>query len=190
MTAGKDLPVTPFLSVFTRHMASRPRQFEECLRSLTAQTDQDFEQIVIVDHVGRGVAWANRQFVAYQQAVRGDYVLTLDDDDVLVRPEAVALLRAAAAESQADIIIFKGDHGPLGILPDRLVWQKRPLHGHISGQDFIVRREVWQRHADCYPAIYAADYAFISELWRCGYKAHWLDVVLTKQQCIGRGKPE
>jgi len=182
--------MTPFLSIITRHMASRPRMFEECLRSLTAQTDQDFEHIVLVDHIGRGVPWANLQFARYRDAVGGDYVLILDDDDALATPLAVATLRAAVAGTQADIVIFRGDHCQLGILPDDAHWKQPPACGHISAQDLIVRREVWRRHVDAFGNEYAGDFSFIAALWRCGYQVHWLDAVLTRQQRISRGAAE
>ena len=182
--------MTPFLSIVTRHMVNRPRMFQVCLASLTAQTVQDFEQIVLVDHVGRGVGWANQQLAQYQQAVNGDYVLMLDDDDALTVPTALEQLRAASAESHADVIIFRGLHGSNGLLPDGNYWGRAPTLGHISGQDLIVRRAVWQKHIGAMPATYAADYNFIAAVWAGGYRVHWLDAVLVQQQRVSHGLPE
>lgn len=173
----------PFLSIVTRHMASRPRMFARCLESLKVQTCQDFEHVVLADEVGRGMAWANRQFFEHRALPQGEYVLILDDDDELATPEAVAILKAAAEASQADIIVFYGEHGErLGRLPTANVWGKAPLYSQISGQDFITRREVWYRHIAAYGAERAGDFAFLSEVWRCGYCVHWLGDVLVRAE--------
>jgi glycosyltransferase involved in cell wall biosynthesis len=182
--------MSPFLSIVTRHMPSRPGLFAECCRSLRDQADQDFEHVVLVDHVGRGVQWANGQFARHRYAVNGDYVLILDDDDALTTPHAVEALRAGVADSQADLIVFRADHANLGILPDAAVWSEKPLYGHIGSCDFITRREVWQRHVDAFAKPVGGDYSFLSELWRCGYHVHWLDCLLARVQRISRGAPE
>ena len=42
----------PFLTIVTRHLAGREELLENNQASLAAQTDQDFEQILIVDEIG------------------------------------------------------------------------------------------------------------------------------------------
>lgn len=49
-----------FLTVITRTY-KRPGLLARNQASLAAQTDPDFEQILLVDDAGRGVAWANAQ---------------------------------------------------------------------------------------------------------------------------------
>ena len=181
----------PFLTIFTRHMVCRPGLYAGCLESLAAQTCRDFEHVVAVDDVGRGFAFANAQFEAHREQVTGDYVLQLDDDDVLFTPDAVGALKALAEMSCPDVIVFKGDHLELGILPDTAVWGKRPICGHIGGEDFIVKRELWLR---CLPALrsarYAADYDFMAAIWREKPSVHWFDRVLVRCQRISRGRAE
>lgn len=172
--------MAPFLSIVTRHMVSRPAWYAEHCASLDNQTCQDYEHVVITDEVGRGLQWANGQLYEHRDAPQGEYVLILDDDDQLADPGAVATLKAAV--SGADVLVFKGEHGPrLGTLPTSLVWGKEPVFGHISAQDFIVRREVWRRHIAAFARPIAGDYSFLTALWEHGgYSVQWLDRVLVK----------
>ena len=185
-----------FLSIVTRHMLSRPALYERHLQSLLAQTDRNFEQVLIVDETGNGLRWANEQFAVHAGRVTGDYVLLLDDDDVLAEPDAVAALRAAVRvttlqETAPDIVMFRCDCGPgVGILPDGVAWQKRPVLGHVGGSCFIVRNEVWQRHIGMFAQPSGGDYHFLEALWRDEYAKTWLDRVLVRVQQTGQGRPE
>jgi glycosyltransferase involved in cell wall biosynthesis len=184
----------PFLTVFTRHMASRPTLYAACLASLDAQECRDFEHVVALDDSprgGRGFAWANAQFEAHRAEVHGDYVLQLDDDDTLAGPGTIGALREAAADGCPDAIVFRADHLGLGVLPDAVSWRRRPVVGHIGGGDLIVRRELWLR---CLPALrsgrYAADHDFLAAVWRAGPRLCWLDEVLVRAQRVSRGSGE
>jgi len=99
----------PFLTIITRHKAERAELFEVCKASIEAQTDRDWQHLVIEDEVGRGVPWANKQFEAHAGEVEGDYVFILDDDDKLVEPRFVALMRNVAWSEPA-LIVVKMDH--------------------------------------------------------------------------------
>jgi hypothetical protein len=183
--------MTPFLTLVTRHMLSRPTLYAEHCASLEAQTDQDYQHLVIEDATGSGWKWAQAQFEAHKAEVLGDYVLQLDDDDVLARPDAIAQLRAVVQDSQADIIVYRVDHLELGVLPSALVWGRRPICGHIGGEDFAVRREIWLRHIYAHnTGRYESDYDFMAELWRHGYDVHWLDVLIARCLRISRGRGE
>ena len=166
----------PFLSVITR-CYKRPKMFRQNVLSLAAQTDQDFEQIFIVDKIGYGIGGANRALATVEPT--GDYVLVLDDDDIISEPRAIECLKEATTENP-DIVIFKGDFHNLGVLPDEVVWGKRPLLGHIGSCSFVVSNDVWKKHVaawgssgdDC------GDYEFLKELWQGKPQVVWLDKLL------------
>jgi hypothetical protein len=183
-----------FLTVVTRHFVKRPNLLAACQQSLDAQRVRDFEHVLLTDDVGRGVAWANAQFAAHADQVRGEYVLMLDDDDALADPDAVAILRDAA-EARPDLVFFRADHGELGILPDGAVWKKRPVRGHVGGIDFITRSDVWKAHISAFSKAHSlaspcGDYYFLESVWETKPSIVWVDRVLTRVQRISQGAPE
>lgn len=180
-----------FLTIFTRHMASRPGYYARHCASLEWQTCRDFEHLVIEDDTGRGIAWAQQQIPAHAGEVQGDYVQVLNDDDVLAGPRVVALIRAAALHTGADIIVHKTDSLEIGIIPDTVSWLHGPVCGHMSDADVTVRRDVWRRHVDAYQSgRYTADFDFLCQLWRGGYRVHWLDMIAVKCLRVSRGRAE
>lgn len=177
-----------FLSIVTRCHPNRPSMLEKNRASLANQTDQDFEHVLIKDEKGRGVEWANG---ILQTAVpRGDYVLVLDDDDLLTDNRAIEKLRAATI-TNPDIVVFKVHHGRLGVLPSALVWQKkRPVGGHIGSCDFITRRDIWRQHIPAFARPSGGDYYFLRSMWHEDINVVWLDERLAAIQRISRGKGE
>ena len=164
-----------FLSIVTR-CYKRPEGLARNTASLARQTDRDFEQIFIIDEVGVGIPAANRSLANAEPV--GDYVLVLDDDDIISEPKAIEYLKEATADNP-EIVIFKGDLEVLGILPSVAVWGKRPLKGQIAGCNFITRRDVWEKHVASYGADEAGDYEYIKALWWDKPAVVWLDRLLT-----------
>mgnify|MGYP003308985873 CR=1 FL=1 len=114
---------TPLISVVSPFYGST-KLLKRCLDSLAAQTDGDFEVVVVDDcspTSGRETVEAYdsrfryvRQDVnkgPYQARVRGieealgDYVVHVDFDDY-VKPELVAELRKAIEANRADIVVY------------------------------------------------------------------------------------
>lgn len=116
-----------FLTVVTRTQGRRPHLLGEVLAGLAAQTDRDFEVVVVrhrttsaeADRVDALVAtqpeWMDIRVLDVDQpgrsvplnagfeAARGSYVAIHDDDD-LARPEWVATFRALAAEHAGQVL--------------------------------------------------------------------------------------
>lgn len=159
--------------------------------ALRAQSDADYEQIFLVDTVGFGIG-ASYQRLAHHQP-RGDWVWVLDDDDECTYPGLVADVRRIAAEQpEVCVIMARMDHGgSLGVLPDALVWGKSPVLGHLGVSSYIVRRDVWMRHAHAFGSgHYASDYDFIAHVWRDSPAVYWHDVIASRCNRISRGAPE
>ena len=176
----------PFLSVVTR-CYKRPNMLHRNVQSLKEQIDQDYEQIFIEDKFGRGVGWANRALSTAKPD--GDYVMVLDDDDMLVNRWAITILKGAV-HNKPDLVMFKADHNGLGILPDDLVWKRKPLRGHIGSIDFITRRDVWERYIHRFGVDECGDYAFLHAIWFDQPQVEWCDELLASVQRISRGAPE
>ena len=176
----------PFLTVVTR-CYRRPLLLRANKQSLAMQTDQDYEQLFVVDEVGLGVGHANRALATVSPA--GDYVLVLDDDDMLTDIGAIEALKEATVDAP-DLVIFKCDHAGLGILPDPVIWGRRPLRGHIGSCSFISRRDVWKNHIHRFGVDECGDYAYLYSVWTSMPRVVWLDRQLTAVQRISKGQPE
>ncbi|MEI2766509.1 MAG: glycosyltransferase [Dermatophilaceae bacterium] len=109
----------PLVSVFTP--SHQPRFLDECHESLRGQTDPDWEWVVLLngnarwrppepdsrvrvieDDDVRGVGAAKRQACA---RARGDILVELDHDDLLV-PDAIATVREAFAQSPSAALVY------------------------------------------------------------------------------------
>ena len=178
-----------FLTVVTR-CYKRPEMLAINRQSLADQTSQDFEQIFIVDAVGYGVSWANKQFYRHRDEPTGDYILMLDDDDMLTNNDAIKLLKAATAD-KPDLVMCKFDCGPWGILPTSSVWlNKWPKLTKVCTPCFITRRDIWYDNIEYFGKPHAGDYNFLAEIWSGLGSIEWLDIVIGKVQRVSQGAPE
>lgn len=176
----------PFLSIVTR-CYQRPTMLEANRESVCAQTDPDFEHILIIDREGAGLHAANQALASAMPA--GEYVLILDDDDVLSDPEAIEVLKQAAADEPA-LVIFRADHDILGVLPKSAVWGRRPVRGGIGSCDFITRRDWWENYIGAFGVPKCGDFVFLNTMWQADPSVVWLDRQLAAVQRISHGRPE
>ena len=181
-----------FLEVITRTY-KRPNMLVINKISLAAQTHPDWHQSILVDEIGEGIGAAQARLADYADKLSGRYIWILDDDDFCIRPTFVAELLRVATIHDPDVIVVKMDHGPRGILPDDRHWGHCPLPlGQIGCSGYVVRREIWQAHAAAWrSARYASDHDFISSVFtREHLTVYWHDVIASRVQQIGLGKPE
>ena len=172
----------PLLEVVTR-CYKRPKMLLRNILSLQRQSVSDWEQTFLVDDVGLGIG-ASYKRLAHHAPV-GDWLWILDDDDECIYDDLVFMVSSIALEQpQTQVIMVRMDHGAeLGILPDAHVWGNGPVHGHIGCSAYIVRRDVWQRHAHAFSGgHYASDFDFINEIWLEHPHVFWLDVVASATQ--------
>lgn len=179
----------PFLEILTRTY-QRPNLLAANKASLQRQTNQGWwRQTFLDDKEGRGVGWSYSNMAAYASNLEGLYVWILDDDDVCICDTLINDLEEIVASHNPDVIMLKMDHGPRGILPGKS-WQQRPVLGDIGCSAFVVRREVWQAHAQYFTPDYNGDFAFISSIFDEDYEIYWHDCVASKVQRISDGQPE
>ena len=170
------------LEVLTR-CNRRPQMLMANIRSLMAQSDPDWEQTFIVDVAGRGIGASYEALAA--QPVHGDYIWILDDDDECIwRPLVADVRRIAVQHPNVQVIMVRMDHGAeLGILPDAQVWGEQPMLGHLGVSSYIVRADVWKRHAQAFSSgRYASDFDFIADVWQEKPTVFWHDVVASRTQ--------
>lgn len=177
-----------FLTIYTRHLASRPKLFAHQKESLAKQTCQDFEHVVNVDAAGRGFAYAQRLLHDFEPA--GDYVWVFDDDDELICPNFIQCLKNIAEIKHPDVIMVRMDYAGQ-LLPDALCWRGTPHEGHITQENYIVSRQVWMDHRHAYSERYQADYDFIADVWKSAPAVEWHDCIAIRDQAgRGLGRPD
>lgn len=179
-----------FLEVLTR-CYRRPGLLAVNQAGLAAQTSDDWAQTLLIDDVGRGIGWSTENMAAYAPQLVGDYVWILDDDDVCIRDTFVAELAGVVHAHHPDLIFVRMDHGPRGVLPDDAHWGREPARAVIGVSAFVVARSLWQSCAWALcPGYYESDYEFAAVLFRHATRVYWHDVIASRVQQIGLGRPE
>lgn len=181
-----------FLEVLTR-CYRRPRMLRRNQASLDAQTDPDWMQTLLVDDSGDGIAAAQERIGNYAPSLVGDYIWILDDDDECADRELVRELKTIATRHDPDVIMVRMDHGERGVLPSAFEWEEPPTLGRIGCSAYIVKRRVWRRHAGAwFPGRYHSDFDFIASIFADEepLNIYWHDVIASRVQWIGLGRPE
>jgi hypothetical protein len=190
-----------FLSVITRTMASRPTMLERNKQSLRDQTCQDFEHLVHVDEQARGNFWAQRWVTDLVHEAQGDYIMILDDDDLMRNPKGVAILKDCCKEKPRGVI-FQADYGPGRILPEtvdgfdmgRYFWSMN----HIGQLCYILRNDIFKESCYVYRrGVDETDYLALLDAYENAKGADALgefvlrwEIINAAQRADSRGKPE
>lgn len=186
----------PFLSIVTR-CCKRPRMLGLNMASLDAQSNKSIEQVFIVDHVGRGIAWANQQLYTHRHRVHGRYVYILDDDNRLVSEKFVArVLGGAVAFGDPEIFVVSGTRPTADVkrFPDERAWKSQTLRKETTNAHcYVVRADVWKKHIKSfgYPPTLSGAWQFPKALIaHGGYHWVWMDVLGGESIQLGRGRVE
>lgn len=178
----------PFLTVITRAY-KRPHMLAANQRSLADQTDPDYEQVILRDEIGIGVAAANVLIRHTIGLVRGEYVLILDDDDLIVDMGLIANLKHLTAD-RPGVVMVRWDHGERGILPYANYIGAIPPRGAVGGGSPIVRADLFRALAHTWGASYDGDYDYVTAVLTSGQPVVWHDKVVCAVQRISLGRPE
>lgn len=180
----------PFLEVLTR-CYKRPQMLAANIASMEAQTDLDYTHTFLVDDIGRGVEWSYANMRDYAPKLTGDYIWILDDDDECVEPTLIETLKTIVGKHDPDIVMLHMYHGQWGVKPS-YSWGNKPEIGDIGCSAYIVRRDIWQHHAELAwkETRYQSDFDFITSIFEGGYKVAWYDVVASRVQKISQGAIE
>lgn len=182
----------PFLSIITRRY-KRPKGFAKHQEAINGLTSKDFEQIFIIDEVGRGLHEANRSFAYVSDMISGKWVYLLDDDDFFVRYNIIEELKEIDRQHSPDVILFRmiiktgyKDNR----YPTEEVWGKSPKIAHIGGSCFVVTKEIYQKYIHHFGQPKCGDFHFINELWKANPKVYWHDVLVAETGKVSKGAPE
>jgi hypothetical protein len=179
--------VKPFLSIYTPTY-KRPQQLARCLASVAGQTlVREIEHVVIPDHVGLGIGGMYQRVPAYRDAIHGDYVHFMADDDLLASPTVVETVKhAAQASGYPPMLLVRVIKGGLP-LPQGQPWP--PVCGAIDLGCFITRADVWKAHAHCYGDCYEGDFTFADAVAKSGHGAVFVDLLFLVG-AVNHGAPE
>lgn len=177
----------PFITFYTPSY-KRPQLLLRCLASVAAQTVvADVEQLVVVDHVGRGIAGMFASVPQYVDALHGRYVHMLSDDDELAAPTVVERVRAFAVEHEYPELILVWTLKNGCRWPSGAPWP--PRLARIDSACAIVRRDVWRDHAQSWGLRYEGDFDFLHALYLDRVSVAWCDLLFTTG-AVSHGQPE
>lgn len=179
-----------FLEILTR-CCKRPNMLAINQASLDRQTCDDWQQTLLHDDDGNGIPAAQELLGNYAPHLEGDYIWILDDDDECCHNTLVAELKEIVTRESPDVIMLKMDHGQRAVLPSAHEWGQRPVIGRIGCSAYVVKRSLWRRCAGAWiPGRYQSDGDFIKAVYDQADMVYWHDVIASRVQWIGLGRPE
>lgn len=139
-----------------------------------------------MDAYARGVDFANGQMSERNWSdVQGEYVLILDDDDLLADPELIANLKyLCIAHDYPELFMVKMDHGPFGVLPAE-TWLGAPQRGRQGCSSVIACRPLFLKAVKSYKPAYDGDYDYVKACYESAKDIIWHDTVATQVQQVG-----
>lgn len=165
----------------------RPHLLAECIASVQAQSDPDWQHLVIRDEVGIGIEGVFAAVPEHTPEIEGDYVYMLQDDDLLVDRDFIRDLKRFVWEHNSPpvVIVRNQKHG---LQPRR--WQAPPQLGSIDLGSYVIRADVFCENAHRFGRRYEGDFDFIRALWDLRYPFAWWDRLVAEAQQVGMGRPE
>ena len=181
----------PFLSIVTRSY-KKPNCLKRNIASVEMQTDQDLEQIHIVDDVGRGLAWADQALHHNMHRNNGKYVMVLDDDDLILNKHFITLLKHVAERKKPDVIIWRGKFLEANItlpLIDQY-WGRYPIRAFIGSFNYCLRNELYQKHIHVCQCGISGDFDLIKAVFEDNPTPNifWYNKILVSTQQKSYGK--
>ena len=178
---------SPFLEIVTRNY-KRDEMLACNIKSIERQTSDDWKHTILYDHEGCGIAQAQKMLAENAGKLTGSYIWILDDDDECIIKSFVAELKEISRLHDPDVIMVRMDHDERGILPDIASWCKPPQHGKIGCSAYVVKRELWQKHAHVWNGgKYHSDFDFIEAVYKDAQNIYWQDSIASRVQRISYG---
>lgn len=168
-----------YLLTFVTRTCKRSDMLQRNKESLLMQTDSDWEQVILMDDIGRGLHYANGMLAANKDKVKGRYVYIFDDDHRLIVPDFVAGIRSIVEAKAPDVIMAKAHIRIHGVLPNP--WAVRPLWTHVDTGNFVVTNEMWQAHIEAFDRPQYGDFYFIDRVFsQPELSVEWWDYIVAE----------
>lgn len=171
------------IAFITRVHPRRPSMLKICIDSIKEQTNDSYIHILNRDDKtenGYGRFMANKSF-AKISPINARYVMTIDDDDMLIDPNFVKVFKETVDKDNPEIVFFKG-HINGRSYPSLEFWKKPPVCAQIGSFCFAVRLDVWKKHIHEFGKKVCGDYSFIAACYENTKNYIWLDRIVAKTQ--------
>lgn len=168
----------------------RPIGLKMCKASVQGQhRSEEIQHLIVADEVGLGVAGMYAALPQANDAIEGEWVYVLSDDDVLVYPRMIDLIEHVEATApQAQCIMVKMFCNGR-VLPWPQCWEAAPLMGGVTLSNWIVKRDIHIAHP--FGARYEGDFDQIASIYTANVPIAWADLVLSASQAGANfGRPE
>lgn len=187
------------------HMRTRPNLFYRMMRSLSAQTDQDFEHLVYCDHRIQGAAVMYTALPQLAKAARGTYLHIIDDDDWM-EPDFIENCKRILRGDTPDYFATHYERVYPGPTPDtrrvshlpRQPLDQEPQLGKVTHAMINIKPELYIKYADEGRGyqndkgewVYEGDFWLIKRLYDAGLRPIDLGFVGSRGNQAGLGKSE
>lgn len=179
----------------TRCHPARPDMQKICFDSVKAQTCDDYQHFLIQGSMredGNGNL-AVECGLAKPWPIDAQYVMVLDDDNVLAYADFVKDFKELTQQGNPDMVISRGWIESYGICPPDAWWGRPPVHCGIDWFCYAVKWEMWNRHIRVIgsnPAVHN-DYLFAHTCFEHKKSVIWFDRIIAKTQGLpSKGKGE
>jgi len=179
----------PLFNILIR-TSDRPRFFEQCVRSVEAQTFKNWRIIVGADNgeTEKYVSEYPYEYIpVYPKEVQCFWNLYLNelldcvhegwviylDDDVTMIPEALETI-SQYADGVNKVVIWKYQFQSGRVIPEQPFWKKRPVRKHFDTGCFThhsKQKVIWD-------GARASDFRVLCQLYDRGLRFVWVDKVL------------
>lgn len=176
----------PFLTLLTHVHPARPKCLERCIASVSAQTDQDLQHLLLRPEVEPNDIIKVGPLIHHAASrIEGRYVTQLPDDDLLRSQDFVRELKAVVeADESVDMVIHRMAYGEGWICPPDDKWKARKIEvGYIAGQNVILRRDIYGGSShEWLRMIYEADFYYIKTAFSLAKKVVWWNSIGIESQ--------
>jgi len=189
---GGPEEATPILTVITRTW-KRPKQLSANIASLKMQIDPSYQHLVLPDDVGVGLHAANRRLGEVKEQVLGDYVMILDDDDILISPGLVGEARHIKTFKGYPDVVVSRVWRITEIVPRPEAWKLEEYddgNGHRVCNCYLVAHSLFMETIDAFGAPLAGDQRWQEAFFLRSPTFFWYDNVMSANTRIGRCEPE
>lgn len=172
------------IAFITRVHPQRAGMLRICTKSVKLLTDNDYIHILHRDDktkYGYGKLQANQSFTKISP-INARYVMVLDDDDMLIDPDFVKVLRENTINNP-EIVFFKGIIVSKGIYPRNEIWGRAPIPARIASFCYAVRLDIWSAHIHKFGKRKSGgDFDFIFSCYNDTKNHLWLNRFVAKTQ--------
>ena len=188
----KQFRKPPFITIITR-TSRRPKNLAEATETIKSQTDDDYQHLIIVDVIGKGLFSAGKSLWENKERIKGKWTYILDDDVRLVNNEFIARVKETAEKNlDAEIIMVRNYVGGRKCPSDDVWGGDKVFFGTVDSASFVVCKDLFNKYIHHHARHKGSDYAFINALFHLDPqpKIYWVDELMARAGSTHQGQRE